>query len=57
VLLRLDSETVGRLDFHSIRLWIPELPDHIVALLPPADDATAATVAKWTRSAQRSRRT
>jgi len=49
VLLHLQSERFGRLNLNSVRLAIPDMPDHLVVLLPPADDETRQVVARWFR--------
>ena len=47
VLLHLDSSTFGHVSFHSVRLAIPGLTDHLIVLLPPADERTRDVVARW----------
>ena len=47
LLLRIQSPTFGPLSFHSVRLTISDVPDHIVALLPPADAVTSEVVTRW----------
>jgi len=49
VLLLMQSDTFGRLGFHSVRLAIPGLPDHLIVLLPPVDERTRQVVARWFR--------
>ena len=53
-LLRLDSKQFGRVTFHSVRFLMPALPDHLVALLPPADAGTREVIARWMDAKQRS---
>ncbi|MEP6730410.1 MAG: helix-turn-helix transcriptional regulator [bacterium] len=47
VLLHLQSDKFGRLDLSSTRFTIPGMPDHLLVLLPPANDRTRQIVARW----------
>jgi transcriptional regulator with XRE-family HTH domain len=53
VLLEIQSETFGRVNFHSVRFEIPSMPDYLLVLLPPADEATRRIVERWFRRRSR----
>jgi len=49
--LHIQSDTFGRVNFHSVRLEIPGLADHLFVLLPPSDEITRRVVDRWFREA------
>jgi transcriptional regulator with XRE-family HTH domain len=46
-LLPVRSRHFGRLNFHSVRFTLPDLPDHVLALLTPVDERTREVVNRW----------